>query len=625
MTIRPFCLAALAATALPVQAGDALFNSGLEPGLVIQGHTVYAPRLPGGIVRARAGAHEVAVAIRADGGYALVLEERHLGADPTVLLTARGDDDLAHVVWAGQLGPASRLEAAAADGILVAAEEPLANLGPWSTAASAAMWAGNGFVPIQDGVAYEREIRRLSSATFEVAPALALVARGALALPAGHDDTWTLLSTLAGAQALVAAYRELEAQTSCTDTPAAPLCEVRATLAFDQEAFPAMAPLPGVGHGPTFPRQQVPGRQGLATLAPGGTGELLGIGGVAVQPVVWQATAEGRWRVSRPDSQPLVARTQFVFIPGTGQIPRELRTVAMHLRLAAGPGGLPMSSWADEIEYSHPDHPQVPGGSFPPGPGWVYPDASQVLPPALQAQVPALQGRLLLPVPQVSPDPSLSGSIAYAYDILDFQSGMAQRSGESFTVSAQPAADRFSLAFPGGRNAHYQVVSEDGPESWRVLMRVDAAVDKDHAQGIALVVDSPPSAFTGANVPGAWRFELNASTCRGAWGEIGALDPFNFCGPPYFGFQFDPGGTGTGLTGGQITWQVLGGGNAGRLELTRLSGANATQRRGYEIIQDRGGRRWALENWSNQVGDPVPPMTAFVPTHRLTELVLLPD
>lgn len=624
--MRPFCLAALAAAALPVQAGDALFNSGLEPGLVVQGRSVFTPRLADGIARAQAGGYEVAVAIRADGHYALVLEDRHLGADPTVLLTAHGRDALAHVVWAGQLGPASRLlDAAGADGVLVADEEALVNLGPWSTAASAAMWADAGFAPVPDAERYERAVRRPPTATIEVAPALALVAQGAMVLPAGFDDTWQAARTLAGLQRLVADYRDLQAASDCDDTPPPPVCAAAPALALDPEVFPPLAPQPNVAYGPTFAGQQIPGRQGELILDSPTQGWLTGFGPRDRRRVDWTVGSDGRLRIVAENGQPLAVRTVLAFVPGVGSIPRELRTTAVLMRLAVGPGGLPLSSWAEEVEYLHPDHPQVPGGTLPPVAAWAWPDRSQAMAALLQAQVPVLSGRFLLPIPQDSTDPSAAGVEVFAYDVLDFASGTARRSGLAFTLIGQAAPERFTLGFPGGTTVGYRLLAEDSPSAWRLAMQVDSTTGADSAQGLLLEVDNPAPLFTLANVPGSWRMEINGQACRGAWGEIGALDPFNFCGPPYFGFQFEPGGTGSGIVGGQIIWQVLGGANAGRLELTRLSGANATQRRGYEMIQDRGRRRWALENWSNQVGDPVPPVTAFVPTHRLTELILIPD
>lgn len=236
-------LAVLAAASAHAAAPpDRIFRSGFTQALLIEGSAGYAGPLANARVEAHFGEAVATAATGADGTYRVGLEIDQIDPAAIVEVFARGIGAQAHLVWASPLGPANRLLTLAGDSHRVNfSKDPFVHLSPRSTVAAAAARAFNGWQPVTDAATFWRAVRSRQQVTNDLVFALALVARGALTLPDGANDTFAAVSALAPSQALRSTYQALGRIDACWQAPASDYCDVTTNLPLDARMFPSFA------------------------------------------------------------------------------------------------------------------------------------------------------------------------------------------------------------------------------------------------------------------------------------------------------------------------------------------------------------------------------------------------
>lgn len=221
---------------------DRVFASGFTSALVIEGSAGYPSPLAGAHVEAHFGEAVARTATAADGTYRVGIEVDQIAPGAIVELFARGVGSQTGLTWASPLGPADRLLAiAGAYGRVGFAQEPFVYLGPRSTVIAATARGYNGWQPIADASTFWRAIRSRDSVSGDLVYALALVARGAIPLPNGANDTFEAVSSPSSAQFLHTSYWSLAQDENCLDPPQTVFCDVIRNLPLDPRMFPPLA------------------------------------------------------------------------------------------------------------------------------------------------------------------------------------------------------------------------------------------------------------------------------------------------------------------------------------------------------------------------------------------------
>lgn len=591
-------LALLAASQAWAQE-DRIFASGIEPGLAIHGRAYWPDGLARAVVVAHVGAHTASTSAGADGRYGLVVEYRHIQGTPLVQLQAGGIGSQANIRYVGQLGRIDRLlDAAGEAGVLTVAEEAFVNLTPYSTAVSAYLWAHAGFGPVSSQDEFERAIRSQQlDHVHELATAVALVAQGALPLPAGSDDTWQTLSSLAGSQRLYGDYKDLLWSVSCLSQPGHPVCNLEA-LRTDPVILPPAQPVAGqiyLTSDGGF--DHFAGRVGDAFVVDddGAAFQSMMDMSPTLATVDVDVQGDGRYRLHHQDGSPLQVSQNYPIIDGQQVL--ELREILdVRLRFSHTAGNLVFAAATNRTRLWYPDNPEIPEVIREPAMPWPHIVTGNPLPAAQRPDLaPLAHGRWLMTLPLGTVMISLDADI-HAFGSTG---GSTERGGHAFTLLGQEA-DRFTLDY-GDRIVQVRLLNQDQPGIWRTALTITRGSDTTAASGILMQVDAPQPAWTAGTVPGLYRSRVNGQWCDGPYADLELHFSQGICigSREWFGFQLDPGGTGIqdpNNTGVPVQWSLPGGANPGRLHINRYAGATLTASRGWEVVKQVGNRYWVLEN-----------------------------
>ncbi len=604
---------------------DRIFRSGFTQALVIEGSAGY----PGPLAKARVEAHfgemVASATSSADGTFQIGLEVDQIDPGAIVELVARGTGTQSHLVWASPLGPASRLLELGGDRYRVGfADDPFVHLSPRSTVATAAARAFNGWQPITDAATFWRAVRSRQQVTDDLVSALALVARGALVLPDGADDTFAAVSALAPSKTLRSSYRTLGETANCSAAPTSDFCDVTANLPLDARMFPPVAWAPGELYSAVDAFGTT--AEDVGGIAPNETGATV-LTGYAGNTQAVAATAirlpDGGYELTPEDGGVFYSFPSWRYVDGSNTpVPTREEATSIYFRLTQGAGGQVEFVSSDDRRTVYPDNPEIPD-SYTPYYRSLMPavSASNPLPPALLGTVPSLAGsRFVLPSPLSRPqdasvDASLHGYDIHAFGVAD---GNAERSGQPFTFQVT-SPDSFAID-SNGRHAEFRFFNEEEPDVWRVRMHVTGANFENIVTGLLIPADA--GALTAATVVGSWRSRLPGDTCLGPYSDLGA------CRTSLM-FTFEANGTGTRESGSTLwtgTWSMATGNDAGRLLFEWWYPYNGSpflyERRGWELVHATGANRWVLENVNIAPDDgddvpPPPPPVVFNPTTRL--------
>lgn len=623
LTRLAFVLTGLATTMAQAN-DDSIFHSGIEPGLRIEGRVYWPGPVPGAVVTARFGDQIASTSARADGRYGLVIEYRHVTGTPPVELRARGTGAQSHIEYASQLGPFDRLQAAAGgDETLSHGEDAFVNLTPYSTAVTAYMRAESGFNPVADGVGFDRSARSIQWIySNELALAVALAAQGDLALPAGSDTTWNALTSLSATQQFYADHMHARPSGACLDPPVNPYCTALATLPFDPEVLPSRTADPATIYslsGGGF--DYWGGSMSTAFIINGSSSAYQGTGiSDGLQSVDSELLADGSYRLFHADGDPLQVQETWVFVGGV-QVQRLIETMEVKARIARTVGNLEAVMFASTTRWRYPNNPEIPT---------TYQEGVLGLPrlsnsnpyPATQSGDlgPLANHRWVMttPFPATGPNDNPGSRVA---DIHAFgvSGGTTERGGMAFSLNEQ-LADHFILGY-GDQTSVVHLVNQDIPGIWRTRIVVTSPSATQVLSGILLQVDEPQPAWTAVNAPGLYRSYVNGHICNGPYADIELLYDNGFCISTeysWWGFLLNSDGTGQQDPNNfpaPLIWTLPGPPNSGRLHINRMSGANLTVSRGWEIVKQSGNQIWMLENLVN--GFPLPGPAEFLPTTRV--------
>ncbi|HVH34663.1 MAG TPA: hypothetical protein VM847_11210 [Tahibacter sp.] len=601
----------LAATAAAQTPADRIFHSGLEPAFVISGRIGHTTPLAGATVEALAGSYAATTQAAADGRYRVHLELRYLAGDPLVDLVGYGHGARAGEVWAGALGPLSRLQSLGSSSGIDETQEAFAHLGPYSTAVSAALRGYAGFTRISDRGVFESAARASTPNPYLVF-GLALIADGHLSLPAGATNTFAAVLAPAPAQALYAAVDALNTATCSTPADSA-YCGVALTLPQDPAVVPTATPATGTTYLPYSPYYSVTSTTHESQLAyrlQGGSGSVY-FGASQPVPVTVSADGQGRLTLARSDAQPFRSQTFYPTIGGS-QVREIYDTMTIVLRPSYGPGGVARHAIGYTARYSYPDNPEIPTRTVPAPPALPTDTAGEALPGVLSAAVPSLaNGSFVLSLPE-DLGPSVDGIEGrYGYDIHDFGagSGTTRRRARSFSWSAA-GGGQVNLQY-GATQATLQFVGEEEPGVWRSVMRLQNASQDVYLVGLLLPAQA--SGWTPAAPPTSYQSRVNGQLCSTPYGDLDQLASDAVCGP--FGWTMQPGGRLDRLDAtGWGSWSYASAPASGGLLFASNSGS---QRRGWERVRYAQGRGYVLENFVT--GSPAPAIT-FGPTSRLVRI-----
>lgn len=609
---------------------DRIFKSAFMETFVIEGKAGYPEPLANARVEAHFGNLVAHARTQGDGTYRVGIEIDQLDPDAIVEVVARGSGAESHLVWAGPLGPESRLtDLAGADHIVGFGEEPMARLSPRSTALAGAIRAFNDWHPVTDAATFYRAARARQPLVDDLMIGLALVARGDMSLPDGIPDTFAAVTSLAASQDLFAAERNMSV--NCGTASLNPYCVVKSTLPMDSEIFPLVAWAEGVIYSPTLPFASISMAElGIRPTADGadvfpGTGASI--------PALVSQTADGGYELV-----PAAAGAFWSYEDAASVGGPPLRTlvsiVEYYLRFTHGPGGQLEMVVASSRHVTFPDHPEVPDQDHPYDPAAIPQLASNGnLPMELAGDVPDLSNRIVVMPSAIPQPPSESTYGGYAYDVHAFGSsdGVAERSGTTFTFSASgPTTVSIDSK---GRHAEIEFVNEDEPDIWRIRMHVTGTDGENIVNGVVVPVDAPE--FTTQSLPGRYRSRSRGYYCAGPYGDLEVL-PLGpglvpYCSQRTFTFHED----------GEVefweywmnqpeqwsTWTLLGGVDAGRVLFHSTDDDTGTRyvyhRRGWELMHQVGTTYWILQNVTydlDYVG--LAPPIEFTPTPVLTRFEL---
>ncbi|MCQ4164593.1 hypothetical protein [Tahibacter harae] len=615
--IAPLLLSWLASTAAAQTPADRIYQSGFEAAFTIAGHIGYPTPLAGATVEAHAGNQVAATLSAADGTYRLAIEYRHLTPDTLIDLVGFGRGARSSEVWAGALGPYSRLQVLAGGNTLSDSQEAFARLGPYSTAVSAALRGFNGFQRITDPLLFERAARASAPDRYLVY-GLALIANGTITLPAGAANTFAAVLSPAPARAM---YTDVAGQDTapCTQASDSPVCALRATLALDAAVMPTAALTPGVSYMPFLPyggSLNTTAEAAVAYRISNGSSGLIFYKSAQGLAANVSSDAQGRLTLARSDGLPLDSTTSTVLI-GNVQVQQTREVLSLVVRPSPGPGGVMRHAYAFNVRLLYPNNPEIPTQQQPAmmNPPLEVAADDLVLPPLLQASAPNLvNGDYLLPLAIDLGVPADPFGTRFGYDRHQFtgSNGAALRRGQSFTWNS-PGAGRFSLLY-GNTQASLRLLNEEEPGVWRVLLRSQNAGQEIWLTGVLMAHDG--AGWSAGSPPASYLADINGQVCSTPYGALNGDVSFGVC-EPLFGWVFNPNNTLDRLdTPGWGNWAYATGADTGRLLMNR---GNGTQRRGWEQVRLASGRGFVLENVTN--GNPAPAIS-FAPTGRLVRITV---
>lgn len=610
---------------------DAVFGSGFESGLRIDGLTTYPAPLAGASVQLHVGERLVGTQTAADGSYHLFVESRHLVGSSFAELRVQGSGDQAFIEWVGLIGPADRLlDAAQGTGVVDAEAIPFVNLGPWSTAVSAAMLADNGYLDIADADDFERMARAWQPVQVGVlARSLVLVAQGAMSLPDDSATTWQALTELAPTQVLFADYQSLAAASDCVADPQTPLCQMLAQFPDNPDIFPLQQPESGrlyaTALGYDYSGSGAPSTS--LRLADGQWWYQGSQGAGPLAPVDAEVLSNGGVRLHHDDGSALYVTPSTTYIGGQ-PVAREFRVMSETVRFSAGIDGLLQMSVARAAVWHYPDNPELPDQPVDTPMATPVLDASNPLPDAQLLPANAFaDGRWLLATPFLTTDPQSQGfpdQVMLDIHAFSGSTGVTERGGHEFTLVEQ-TGDGYRIDYDD-ESLVLRLVNQDLPGVWRALAEITSPTQTRIVKTMVLAVDAPQPAWTAGNAPGVYQSYINGHDCDGPYWQIAALTPAPFCGPPAVLFTLNAGGTGTfsgpPASSTPLTWELAVGADAGRLRINRNLGTlNPFQTRGWEIVKQIGDRLWIMEDLRGSVDGTTPPdPVQFLPTGRVYSL-----
>jgi len=632
MRVLALALLCLAQSAPAQSLSDEIFNSGIESGIVLQGTAGYPAPLANATVELHLGSYVGTASTKADGTYKLLVETHYLAPTTIAELFAFGHGADVAKVWASPLGPSDRLQTLGSGGTVTFADEPFLNLNPRTTALAGALRAYNGFAPIADKATFYRAARSYQDYTQRLTYALAMVARGDQALPAGAANYFAAVASLASSQQLFADELNL-ANVNCATTPTAPFCLVQASLPTDPAIIPAYPWSDGRNYlfgmaGFDSSVEQPNVARPHATTAD----FLLGSAFVTLDSAV---QGDGSYVLSLSGGAAITSSDDTQSIAPYGPVHVHDELIAIHVRSVRGPGGQTEVHGAADHRVTYPDNPGITQPVYYSDP-WGLPRyaGNDALPPELASAVPVIANHgFVLVSPFAAPVTSGNGyESQYGYDVYMFgaSSGTTERQGKSYTFSvAGPAS--FALDFSAdATTAEVQFINEEAPGIWLVSLHATGASSEQFFEGLLMETAGAVGGFNGANdvSDNSYAANVNGSNCDGPYAALGALagDPFG-CGPPYFGWIFHSGSaTVNRLQNGNLwgEWQLPGGADSGRL-LFATPGFSATpinQIRGWELVRSDGANdSWALENTTiGPDGSTNAPPVVFKPTARLVHV-----
>ena len=594
-------VAAPLAHAIPTPA-DRLFSNGFSQALVIEGSAGY----PGPLANARVEAHfgdVVAITnTAADGTYRVGIEIDLIDPDSIVELIARGSGAQSHLAWASPLGPAERLlTLAGADFRIGFADDPFVYLSPRSTVAAAAARAFNNWQLINDRATFWRAVRNRPQLNNSLLSALALVARGALPLPAGADDTFKAVSSFEMSRALLSSFWVLSNSKDCLDAPDSDYCDVVTNLPTDAHMFPSAAWVPGELYSPVMASYTA--ARDVSGVTPNATGATVlsaSLGNGRAVEAAAIVLPDGGYELTPADGGVFYSELWDEHIGGVGPpVTVRVETTRIYFRLVLGPGGQVELVQSDDSRKVYPDNPEIPDTYIPYARNRMpVLSGNNPLPPELQGALPSLAGsRFVFPSPLARPlDASTDWDALHGYDFHVFgtDAGMAERSDQPFTF-AVTSADSFTVD-SNGRHGEFRFINEEEPGVWRVRMHVTGSDFENVVDGILIPADAGP--LNAANVLGSWRSRIGRDQC------LGPYDDLNQCSSNLvFTFQAD----GTGTRGNQSqnwpgNWSLATGSDTGRLLFEwwypSYNPPFLYERRGWELVHESGGQRWVLETFN---------------------------
>lgn len=598
-------------TALAQSPGDRVFHSGLEPAFVVAGHIGYPAPLPGATIEAFAGTYVATTLSAADGSYRVHLETRYLAADPLIELVGYGSGTRAHEVWAGALGPLSRLQSLGSAAGVSDSQDAFARLGPYSTAATAALRGFNGFARITDAATFQRATRA-SAAKDYLAFGLALIANGTVPLPSGATNTFAAVLAPATAQQLYADVSELDT-VNCAQPADSAYCAIALTLPVDAASVPLAAISPEPIYVPYTAYDSVldSSLEGQLAYRLQATSGSVYFGANLPATVTVAANAQGGVDLTRSDGLPFSSFTSFDLVGGT-QVRAIYDTVGIRVRPSYGPGGIARHATAFTTRISYPDNPEIPARVLPAQLRLPTDTAGDALHPLLISTVPNLaNGSFVLSLPE-DLGPSVGGIEArFGYDIYDFganANATTRRRARSVTWAAGGNMVEFTY---GPDYVFLEFVNEEEPGVWRTVMRLESAAQNVVLVGLALRADA--TGWSAGAPPTAYQSRVNGQICGTPYGDLDQFTTLALCSP--FGWIMQPGGVLDRLdVPGWGSWSYAAAPHAGKLLIQNNSG---TQKRGWERVRYAQGRGFILENFVT--GNPAPAIT-FAPTSRLVRI-----
>lgn len=603
--IRHFVVLALSLTSASAFADlpDRIFSAGFSPTLRLSGYAGYPAPLANANVELHFGDNYNIVRAGTDGTFVAGVETNQLGADTLVELVARGTGADAAIVWASPLGPASRLvDMADTDGQVTFDQEPFLHLNPRTTVAAAGIHAFAAGPDALDLPTFYRAIRARQVFTNELVYALAMVARGTLALPSGSSDTYAAASSLGASQQLYAGEQaSYRSNFDCSLSPPTAYCEVATTLPSDPAIVPGHAWNDGETYSAITPFASVAWPQ-VAFVPSGATAHVVGFDSAGTIANV--SGSNGSYTLTRQDGHPFQSYDVYPLI-GELQVREHHDVVDVRVRVALGPAAQSEMALAIDQNVTYPDNPEIPPFTLNGLLTSPMASSADALAPVLADALPDISnGLFVLPVAFTPTDVNLTGA---GYDVAYFRpdgSGTTERTAEPFTWIQNPASHAVTLDFVD-REVTVSFLNEEESSVWRVGVQIFDIDSAAHFDGVMV----PYNAFgwTGDTAPGLYQNVINGHYCVGPFGGLDELADFSLCTPP-FGFSLANGGVADSLDGTPYgTWTVDA---LGRLLLTR---ADDGQHRGWEqVFTGADGALWLLED--KTATDAV----QYAPTSRLT-------
>ena len=572
---------------------DRVFASGFTSALVIEGSAGYPAPLTGAHVEAHFGEAVATTATAADGTYRVGIEIDQIAPGAIVEIFARGVDSQTGLTWASPLGPVDRLLAiAGVYGRVGFAQEPFVHLGPRSTVIAAAARGYNGWQPIADAATFWRAIRSRDFVASDLVYALALVARGAIPLPNGTNDTFEAVSSSASAQFLYLSYWSSIQGEDCVTFPQTVFCEVDRNLPLDSRMFPPLAWTPGELYSSIAPFR-TPTLDAFAFRPKDDGVTVITATGAAV-PSTATATTIGDYEVAPLDPDVIYTSRVMRSLVGNEEVSSLWEATRLHVRLVQGPASQIEFAWSPCWRISYPENPEIPTREWPCyGAEMPMPSSNNPLPAELVNRVPTLVGhRWVLPSPLARiPDASIDSSL-HGYDIhaFDANGATAERSGRSFSY-ADGAPATFSLQ-GDGEFAEFRFFNEEEPGVWRVRMHVSGGSGESVVEGLLIPADA--GTFTATSSMGVWTGRGYGDDCLGAYAGFTCYSGDRI--------EIDTDGSVTRVAPSGFVlsghWSFGSGSGSGRLLFDWQSSENPASvisRFGWELVHESGNRRWVLE------------------------------